>query len=242
MRPRAILFDLDDTLISAYGRPREAWREVARSFADELGSLTPDVVADAVQDFAVDFWSDAERHRYWRHRIDEARRQVVAGAFARLAAQGLAVPGADVGHRLAGRFTAYRDERMALYPDAHDVVDRFRGLGVRLAVVTNGPGPAQRAKLERFALTHRFDHVQIEGEHGFGKPEERAYRHALAALGAAPEHTWMVGDNLEWEVAAPQRLGIHAVWIDSENKGLPEGSTVVPDRTIKALSELLTDS
>jgi putative hydrolase of the HAD superfamily len=30
----------------------------------------------------------------------------------------------------------------------------------------------KRAKVVRFALEHRFDHIQIEGEHGFGKPEE----------------------------------------------------------------------
>ena len=72
-------------------------------------------------------------------------------------------------------------------------------------------------------LTHRFDHIQIEGEHGFGKPEERAYLHAMQALGVAAPETWMVGDNLEWEVVAPQRLGIYAIWIDVHGDGLPAG-------------------
>ncbi len=85
---------------------------------------------------------------------------------------------------------------------------------MRLALITNGAAEPQRAKVIRFALEHRFDHIQIEGEHGFGKPEERAYTHAMAALGVGPRETWMVGDNLEWEVVAPQRLGIHAIWHD----------------------------
>src|ERR1044072_2138384 len=55
--------------------------------------------------------------------------------------------------------------------------------GVRLALVTNGAADTQRAKVERFMLAHRFEHVQIEGEHGFGKPDERAYLHAMEALG-----------------------------------------------------------
>jgi FMN phosphatase YigB (HAD superfamily) len=63
----------------------------------------------------------------------------------------------------------------------------------------------------RFADEHRFDHIQIEGEHGFGKPEERAYTHAMETLGVGPHETWMVGDNLEWEIMAPQRLGIYAI-------------------------------
>jgi FMN phosphatase YigB (HAD superfamily) len=73
----------------------------------------------------------------------------------------------------------------------------------------------------RFALEHRFDHIQIEGEHGFGKPEERAYNHAMEVLGVAPHETWMVGDNLEWEIVAPQRLRIYAIWHDGYGVGLP---------------------
>ena len=34
----------------------------------------------------------------------------------------------------------------------------------------------------------------------------------------------MVGDNLEWDVAAPQRLGMSGVWIDARGRGLPEHS------------------
>jgi putative hydrolase of the HAD superfamily len=51
----------------------------------------------------------------------------------------------------------------------------------------------------------------------------------------------MVGDNLEWEVAAPQRLGIFGVWHDHLGAGLPPGSAVKPDRIIERLPELLVD-
>ncbi len=131
---------------------------------------------------------------------------------------------------------------MHLFPDAHAVVDAFRARGVRLALVTNGSAAGQRAKIGRFDLAQRFDHIQIEGEHGFGKPEERAYRHALQVLGVDPAETWMVGDNLEWEVAAPQRLGIHAIWVDGPGEGLPAGSMVRPDRIIRTVTELLQET
>ena len=35
-----------------------------------------------------------------------------------------------------------------------------------LALITNGTAEPQRAKVVRFALEHRFDHIQIEGGHG----------------------------------------------------------------------------
>jgi putative hydrolase of the HAD superfamily len=144
-----------------------------------------------------------------------------------------------VAHALADRFSEYREEQMHLFPDAHAVIDALKRKGVLLALVTNGAADAQRAKIERFELAHRFDHIQIEGEHGFGKPEERAYLHAMQALGVEPHETWMVGDHLEWEVAAPQRLGIFAIWHDALGRGLPAGSPVKPDRIIRSLSELL---
>jgi hypothetical protein len=75
-------------------------------------------------------------------------------------------------------------------------------------------------------------------EHGFGKPEERAYNHAMEVLGVGPEETWMVGDNLEWEIVAPQQLGIYAIWHDGYGVGLPRNSPIRPDRIIRRLSEL----
>ena len=48
-----------------------------------------------------------------------------------------------------------------------------------------------------------------------------------------------VGDNLEWEVEVPQRLGIYAIWMDVHGEGLPQGSRVKPDRIIRSLAELL---
>jgi putative hydrolase of the HAD superfamily len=118
-------------------------------------------------------------------------------------------------------------------------LEALRKKGIALALVTNGAAETQRPKLVRFDLERHFDHVQIEGEHGFGKPEERAYRHAMQKLSVSAHETWMVGDNLEWEVVAPQRLGIHAIWYDGESRGLPAKSQVRPDRVIRALSELL---
>ena len=170
-----------------------------------------------------------------------ARREIVGGARAQLTSEGQPVFAPEIGARLADRFTTYRDEQMHVFPGALETIDAIRAAGVRLALITNGDGPGQRAKVERFDLARRFDHIQIEGEAGFGKPEARAYHHAMAALEAGAHETWIVGDNLEWEVAAPQRLGLHAVWCDQMGAGLPAGSTVKPDRIIRALPELLSD-
>jgi putative hydrolase of the HAD superfamily len=234
-----MLIDMDDTILSAYGRPEIAWNKIAEEFAAEFGPLPPRQVATSVLAFAKKFWSTAEPA--WRLKLAEARRLTVKGGFAALAAEGHPTLNDDLAVRLADRFTTYREEEIFVFPGAHDAIDALKARGVKLALVTNGAADMQRVKVERFALTHRFDHIQIEGEHGFGKPEERAYLHAMDALGVTAVDTWMIGDNLEWEVEAPQRLGIYAIWMDVHGEGLPAGTTIKPDRVIRSLTELLPE-
>jgi len=236
--PRAMLIDMDETILSAYGRPELAWNNVTAEFAHEFAPLLPQQVAAAILDSARKFWAAAGAE--WRLKLEEARHEIVKSGFAALSATGRPLPG-ELAIRLTDRFTAYREEEMFVFPGAHDAIDALKARGVKLALVTNGAAVPQRAKVERFELAHRFDHIQIEGEHGFGKPEERAYLHAMEALGVTASDTWMVGDNLEWEIEAPQRLGIYAIWMDVHGDGLPAGSTVKPDRIIRSLAELLPD-
>ena len=46
----------------------------------------------------------------------------------------------------------------------------------------------------------------------------------------------MVGDNLDWDVAQPQRMGIFGIWVDARGAGVPDTSDVRPDRVIRGLS------
>jgi putative hydrolase of the HAD superfamily len=238
--PRAILIDLDDTILSAFGQAADQWQRVIAAFADRLDPHPSDAVIEAIQAYSRYLWADQARHKHWRHRIGEARRHIVASACAELAAaRGCPAPSAQLCDAIADSFNEIQEAELRMFPDAHETLDRLKELGVKLALITNGAAEPQRKKVVRFALEHRFDHIQIEGEHGFGKPEELAYIHALETLGVAPHETWMVGDNLEWEVVAPQRLGIFAIWYDGYGVGLPPDSPIRPDRIIRSLPELL---
>ncbi len=236
--PRAILFDLDETLLS-FGERVEQIRHVVEAGGD-YGPLTPDQVVEAIEAAFRAHWADEARHRAWRAKpLIEARRSIAQEAFIALRRLGCQRLTDEAAMLFAERFHAYRESQIRLFEGAHEVLDALRERGVRLALVTNGQGDVQRPKIERFDLARRFDHIQIEGEHGFGKPEERAYRHALERLGAEAHQAWMVGDNLEWEVVAPQKLGVHAIWFDPRGSGLPEGSQASPDRIIARLGDLL---
>lgn len=237
--PRAILFDLDDTILLAFARPDLAWPQVLQNVMGDSEAVPVSVIASAIKAFSKKFWLDPELNRKWRVEMLGARREIVAGAFLELTRSGYKMPPLAVANQIANDFSETCDNQISMFPDAHDVLTELKRKGLSLALITNGAAVAQRVKIDRFKLTSYFDHIQIEGEVGFGKPEERAYLHAMSNLRVKPGETWMVGDNLEWEVRAPQKLGIFAVWHDIRGRGVSPNPEITPDLIIASLSDLL---
>jgi putative hydrolase of the HAD superfamily len=225
--PATILLDLDDTILDDTGAVGDCWR---RACAEDV--VDPAALEETVLAVSAWYWGDPDRHRTGRADLLAATTTVVELALERLGR-----PDAEAAARIAGRYRAMRDEATCLLPGAVATLERLRERGVALGLITNGAAAPQRAKLARFDLERHFDYVGVEGELGFGKPDPRAYTTAVAALGCDPGATWMVGDNLEWDVLAPQRQGIHGVWVNPGNRQPPPGSPP-PLRVIAALSEL----
>ena len=232
--PRAILFDLDDTILTYTAKVDSCWRTVCNRFAVEVPGLAPDRLLaeiDRVRDW---YWSDPERHRRGRLELERARQELVGTAL-----QALGADRPDLARRIVQDFSALRDETLRPVPGALEMLRRLRRLGVRLALVSNGSGAAQRSKIDRFGLAPLFDTIVIEGEFGAGKPDERVYLYACEQLGVTPAEAWMIGDRLDWDVEAPQRLGILAIWVDKAGQGLPPSSPVRPKRIMRSVAELL---
>ena len=233
MIPRAILLDLDDTILDDSGSVNESWRATCEVYAARLAPLDAAVVLDAIRKTSKWYWSDPDRHREGRLQLEAARREVV-----RLALKDLDVDDPELAACIGDEYSRLRDVGMSPLPEAIDTVRWLRDSGRRLALLTNGAALAQRRKIVRFAIADLFDAIFVEGELGFGKPDERVYRKALSVLGIQPFEAWMVGDNLEFDVAAPQKLGMTGIWIDARGRGVPADSSIVPDYTVRRLADL----
>lgn len=210
--PSAILFDLDDTIIAFDVLRDECWKNTLNEFS---GSFQPDTIEEVLSAILKEsdfFWSDPQRHALWRMDLQKGRRRVVELAFESVGLKDLALS-----RRVADRFSELKDATIRLFPQALDTLKLLRSKGIRLALVTNGSAQSQRAKIERFGLGDYFDAILIEGEMGFGKPDNRIYLTALSMLGVDCKDAWMVGDNLLFDVLQPQSLGIRGVWIDNKN-------------------------
>jgi putative hydrolase of the HAD superfamily len=51
----------------------------------------------------------------------------------------------------------------------------------------------------------------------------------------------MVGDNLDWDVAGAQAVGIFGIWLDKMGAGLPTDAATRPDRIVRSIGELVPD-
>lgn len=233
--PVAILFDLDDTLISFDGVTRQAWNECYEDFmARHRPGFSLDALREAVRAAGSWYWGDPVRHKTGREDIRCARREVVGIALATLG-----VEDRELVNDLADRYSDRHDELIHPYPNTLPTLDALKAAGVRLALITNGSSRGQRAKLTRFRLTDYFEHILIDQELGLGKPDIRVFEHALSLLKLTNRDVWMVGDNLVWDIEPPKTLGIHAVWHDWRRTGLPEDAKIRPDRIITDIGDLL---
>jgi putative hydrolase of the HAD superfamily len=232
--PEVVCFDLDDTIIDFGSSARGSWRAVCAEAAARTPGLDGEALDAAVERIRRWYWSDAERHRVGRSDLLAASTRIVAQALDEIGHRD-----GDLARATAIHYRDVRDAAICLFEGAVETLRWLAARDVRLALVTNGTSLEQRAKLERFDLGGHFEHVAIEGEVGVGKPDPRAFELALSRLACEPGECWMVGDNLEWDVAAPQSLGMRAVWVDTEGRGLPDGAAVRPDHIVRSIRELI---
>ena len=232
-RPTAILFDLDDTLLDTSLSATRVWDRTAAAFADEIGHPV-EVFQPVLKASRAWYWGDPERNRAGRLDVQRSRIEVTHHGLLELGIgdRGLAT-------RFADYYRAHRVSTMTFFPGAEETLTHFVNAEVPLALITNGDARGQRDKVEHFNLARYFRGVFIEGELGFGKPDPRVYERALAACGVPAAGAWCVGDSLSWEVAAPQALGLRGVWNDWAGAGLPAGTKVRPDRTVRRVAELV---
>jgi putative hydrolase of the HAD superfamily len=230
--PKAVFFDMDGTILDWETGMEDSWRASCELHCD--GTHRPAQLHEAIRARRTWFWSDEERAYRGRLDLDAASREIVRYAFADVGRADVAI--AD---RLSDHYRALRAAAIAPYPGALETVEALHRRGVALALITNGGARSQRRSIEKFALQRYFGCIIVEGEFGVGKPDERVFRHALAATGCEPSGAWMVGDNLTADIETPHRLGMHTVWVDPHGRGVPANAAVRPHRIVRSIAELV---
>ena len=85
--PRAVFFDMDDTLLDTSGGVQESWGAVAATFAPELG-CEPATLQSAIREQMMAFWKDEAAVEHWRTRLHDARTHNIEQALIGLSLNG----------------------------------------------------------------------------------------------------------------------------------------------------------
>jgi len=182
---RAILFDLDGTLVDSAADIAEALNDL---LAEE--ARTPYSLAEV------------------KRMVGEGVVRLMEKAF------GETAHAAERAERFMAIYTP-RSARLTVPVDgAFAALDHFKTLGVPLAVCTNKPDEAAREVLESLGLAAYFREI-IGGSSGLPrKPDPASLLEAARRLGAEPAHTLMIGDSLP-DVMAARAAGMRVVVVDS---------------------------
>ena len=117
-----------------------------------------------------------------------------------------------------------------------DVVPGLLRLKSRVLVgsVTNGV-----ADLQTIGLAHHFRASISAREYGRAKPDPGIFLAGCAALGVAPHEALYVGDDLLLDVQGAQRAGLRAAWMNRMGKVNDLAHEVRPDVEVSSLLELI---
>lgn len=107
----------------------------------------------------------------------------------------------------------------------------------RVFIITNGIAFVQHGRLDDCEFTPYFEKMYVSEETGFAKPDKRYFDYVLADIGDSDLSSYLVvGDSLSSDIKGAMNAGIDAVWINPDEKPLPEGMSV--KYQIKSIKEL----
>lgn len=192
---RAILFDLDDTLIDHTSAAHNA----ATAWARELG-LPGD---------QTDRWFAIERQYFSVYERGECTHQQQRRNRVRDFLGDFSLDDAATDALFAHFLTLY-EQHWHAFPDAAPALTRALEAGLQVGILTNGATELQQRKLKRTGLD--ISGVQLLTSTGLGaaKPNPECYERALAVIGTTAHETFMVGDSLANDVEGARAVGMTA--------------------------------
>jgi len=221
--PKAILFDLDDTLWPIAPTILQAEETLFAWLREHAPRVAERFTIDTLRQARLELLAQKPELNL---DLGKLRRAGLLAAFEQAGEDP-----AKVEHAMTQFFAA----RNAVIP-YDDVVPGLIRLRDRVLVgsVSNG-----NADLRTIGLSHHFKVSVAAHELGVAKPDAAIFLAACRELGVAPEDAVYVGDDVLLDVQGAQRAGLRAVWMNRTGSTKHLEHEVVPDATVRDFDELL---
>lgn len=195
---KAVIFDLDDTLISEKEYVRSGFRQVAINISKEYN-----LDIDKVYELLLDTFEEDSKNVFNRvldklnisYEIDDIK-------------------------KLVEIYRGHKPE-IKLYDDAKYILDTLYKKGIKLGIITDGYKITQRKKLEALNIDNYFEYIVVTDELGreFWKPHSRPYEIMKDKLNLDYDEMVYVGDNVYKDFITANKLGMNTILI-KRNEGI----------------------
>ena len=235
MPVRAVLFDLDDTLLHHTRTSRQALSRVftyqleqQETTLERLCFLNDSIYYELFPRFLNGELTreQARAIRFWRM-LKDCGQDATTEKSKQEQSEHLAL----------AYEKAYNLERICI-PGAVNLLRHLKNR-VEVGILTNNP--VQSVQDERL-LEVPLEHWFVSGAVGLKKPDPKFFLYALEAVGCSPGDAVMVGDSWEKDVLGARGVGMRAVWFNplKATSPLPEVSVLQSFEPLEhALSLLL---
>jgi putative hydrolase of the HAD superfamily len=200
--PRAVVFDLDDTLYRIRRFTIAGYAATSELIARQVGLARAQVfcrlqrlyrsgrAAQAYQELAIEHGLGPEEAAAWL-----------------------------VAHRAHRR-------RLRLPVTSVRVLDAMRREGWRVGLLTNGIPVIQHAKIAALDLAGRVDAIVVADEHvAGGKPAAEVFGLVLERLATPPSRAVMVGDDPRTDIAGGRAAGLRTIRVVRPNRSMATSPT-----------------
>jgi len=191
---KAVLFDVDNTLVNFMRMKRHAVDAAAEGMID--AGLNVEKVKFIERIFTV----------YWQEGIEDQKifdkilQKELGRVDPRILAAGI------LGYRRA------KEAYLAVYPHVHPTLTELVRRGIRMAIVSDAPSMQVWMRVVGLGLAHYFDAVVTFDDTKEKKPSPKPFRMALEKLGVKPEETMMIGDWADRDIVGAKALGMKTVF------------------------------
>ena len=187
---RAVIFDLDNTLINFMRMKDEAVRAAADAMVDAGLEMSWEEIVEGIEEVY------REKGIEYQQVFDDFLEKKVGSINWKILASGI----------LAYRRS--REAHLVLYPHVQETLVKLAKRGLNLAVVTDAPRREAWLRLAKLGLHHIFDVVVTFEDTGKQKPDPAPFLRALNLLKVDADEAIMVGDWVERDMVGAGKLGI----------------------------------
>ncbi|HOD89629.1 MAG TPA: TIGR02253 family HAD-type hydrolase [archaeon] len=193
MKIKAILFDLDNTLIDFVKMKEQCVKKAAKAMIKNGLPLTQ-------KDAEKEIWDIYKKYGWEYQKVFQ---KLLLNHMSRIDYSILA-PG----------IVAYKNEKQnhfLPYPDVKDTLFFLKSKGYKLGILTDAPKIQAWLRLASMDLHKMFDIVLTSDDVKTKKPDPKAFKLAVKKMGSAPQEIVMIGDDLKRDILGAKKVGLKTV-------------------------------